>query len=280
MNTLSVSRAHEGAEFLGKLPKFPSDSDYDRVITAPARLVDADTGEVVASLFEAPAGHAELRRALRRVKCGLADRTSGMFTRARTFGAMPRRPLRQNFCNRASLDNQQPAEFEVLERWGEKASAIVRSAWPDAWERSEAFVQSIPREWTLSGEIFTSGIVNQTTALRYHRDRGNFKDNVSAMYVFKRDCDGGHLVLPEYRVALAFDKPSILVFEGQNVVHGVSPLRLRSNLGYRYSLVYFAMKGLLKCGTCSEELDRIRTLRAAKEAKRAATPPKDKPEGE
>ena len=78
------------------------------------------------------------------------------------------------------------------------ASQFYQAHNPTGWERHQAEVQARVRpDYQIAGGPFTSGIVNQTASLSYHRDAGNFPGNWSVMMVFAQDIDGGHLVLPE-----------------------------------------------------------------------------------
>jgi hypothetical protein len=116
--------------------------------------------------------------------------------------------------------------------------------------------QRILPEYTITKTPFTSGVVNKENALAYHFDKGNFAGMQSAMIVLCKDIMGGHLVLPEYNVAFKIKNNTLILFDGQNVLHGVSPIKKCNDKGYRYSIVYYSMKELWKCLTQEEEIIR------------------------
>jgi hypothetical protein len=81
------------------------------------------------------------------------------------------------------------------------------------------------------------------------------------------------LALPEYDLAVAVKHKSLFFFDGQGILHGVTPMRLLRPQAKRYSLVYYSMRGMWKCEPLGAELARIRRKRTEREARRAATPP-------
>ena len=61
---------------------------------------------------------------------------------------------------------------------------------------------------------------------------------------------------------------TILIFDGQSIVHGVTPLKKYSNDSYRYTIVYYSLEQMWKCDTIKEEVLRIRKLKKEREFKR------------
>ena len=121
----------------------------------------------------------------------------------------------------------------------------------------------------MHGGVFTSGICNYNNPLRLHYDKGNFPGSWSAMFAFTHSIRGGNLVLPGYRVAFRFNKPSFIIFDGQKNLHGVTPIKYLGKSGFRYSVVYYAMQGMCRCLSTGEELERIRVVKTGRERKRA-----------
>jgi len=125
----------------------------------------------------------------------------------------------------------------------------------------------------MSGEsIFTSGIVNENNPLKYHFDTGNFKDVFSCMVVFKNGVENGFLSLPEYDVGFQLPNNSIFLFDGQGILHGVTPITRQTPESYRYSVVYYSLKRMWQCLEIDEELARIRKKKTSRERARANVP--------
>ena len=50
----------------------------------------------------------------------------------------------------------------------------------------------------------------------------------------------------------------MIMFDGQKFVHGVTPIIKMNERDYRYTMVYYSLKGFWQCLTEEEELKRIR----------------------
>jgi hypothetical protein len=114
--------------------------------------------------------------------------------------------------------------------------------------------------------------INQTSVLPFHRDAYNFPA-WSAMPVLRRGVDGGFLRIPEYGATIACRDGWGVFFAGYDLLHGVTPMRLRRPDGYRYSVVYYALKGMKDCFTAAVEAGYARKRRTEREqeiAKRLA----------
>ena len=88
------------------------------------------------------------------------------------------------------------------------------------------------------------------------------------MVVFKGDVDGGHLVIPELDISLEVADNSLTIFDGQDLLHGVSPIEYRHEQSYRYSVVYYSLERMWQCMTVDEEIARIRTKKMEREINR------------
>ena len=130
--------------------------------------------------------------------------------------------------------------------------------------------EKIPHEYRLHGTAFTSGIVNENNPLKYHYDAGNFRGVWSGMIVFKSGIEGGHLALPEFGLGVELCDRSLFLFDGQGILHGVTPIVRTRPDAKRYSIVYYSLQNMWSCRPLGEELDRIRQKRTEREAKRAA----------
>ena len=128
----------------------------------------------------------------------------------------------------------------------------------------------IKDEWKIKGTPFSSGIINKNNALKYHYDTGNIKGVYSNMVCFKKNCEGGYLVLPEFDIALEVSNRSIVFFDGQDILHGVSPFQLTTMNGYRFTIVYYTLQQMWKCQEITEEIARIKQRKTEREHRRLA----------
>lgn len=96
-------------------------------------------------------------------------------------------------------------------------------------------------EWRLEGSIFSSGVCNKNSQIQYHRDFGNFKGVYSCMIGLKDGIQGGHLICPEIDLKFEIADGSLLVFNGQDLIHGVSPIVKTKPGAYRYTIVFYTL---------------------------------------
>jgi hypothetical protein len=247
----------------------PELAESTRLITAPT-ILSCEGEPVAAYLPLAEAGR--LRRAALAIDCsGGVQRNNTYRSRSRTFGyAPPRVVTRRESCSLTALSRDQPGVEAVLDTYADQFSAMLKEIDPDIITRDQATLADVLPDWRIGeAKLWTSGVVNDTAALPYHRDGFNFS-TWSAMPVLRRGVRGGYLHLPEFGVALACADSTVALFPGKRWVHGVTPLaRLRSDDGYRISIVYYALRGMKDCRTAAEETRRAQLKRTEREAEMA-----------
>lgn len=258
------------------------DGDCSQVIGEPFELRDAGALKIVyLELADDPLDGPSLERiyhAVQRVHFNTSARTRGLVSTSRVFGYLPRITIRRDYCTATSLSAEQPTEHADIAAGAAIVSRHYRAVHPDLYGRHQAAAADLPvQSYRLEDDVFTSGIINENNPLKYHFDSGNLPDVWSGMLVFRDGVSGGMLALPEYDIAVALKHKSLFLFDGQGILHGVTPMRLLRPSARRYSLVYYSMRGLWSCEPLGAELARIRRKRTDREARRAQTPPKARP---
>jgi len=210
-----------------------------------------------------------LRWAVKNTAFITGKRSRGLKHTSRTFGYAPRIAMRQDFCHTTSLAYDQPKHHYVVSNYAKKLKDIYNKFFPDIFNEHQKKVQEkIKPEWKIADTPFTSGIINKNNPLKYHFDQGNFKGVMSNMIAFKKDVVGGHLVLPEFNIALDIDDNTLTIFDGQDILHGVSGFERKNEQGYRYTIVYYSLEQMWKCETIDDEVVRIRKVKEQREKKR------------
>lgn len=250
------------------------ESDYKTLITEPCLLVDADTGEIKVIYDHLDMDTDAIVRALRRVKYSVGQRARGLKSTSRIFGYRPRNEMRQDYCSSTSMASAQPKEHQMVAQLALKLEEVYKRYNQEMYAKHQKLSQEKIREdWRIEGQsLFTSGIINKNNPLKYHFDTGNFSDVYSMMVVFKGSVEGGYLALPEYDVAFALPNNSLFMFDGQGILHGVTPIKYTSGFGYRFSVVYYTLKRMWQCLEIGEEVQRIRQTKTAKERTRMEVP--------
>lgn len=206
--------------------------------------------------------------ALRTIEYQTSTRTAGLKTTSRIFGFRPRIALRSDFCSITSMALDFPKQHKTICEFGQDLARLYEACAPETYRRHCEEVKAVLPDWMIPSTPFTSGIVNENNPLKYHLDSGNFEGMFSCMAVFRKECEGGYLSVPEFNTRFFLDDHSYLLFDGQALLHGVTPLKTITSDGYRYSVVYYALKSMVDCGTRDEEIKRIRVLKRTREKNR------------
>lgn len=246
-------------------------------INNAVRLVDEETGKPVAiQLLLGDIFHNERRWLARQFNFATkwndpqtskaltgASRLNGMRYENRTFGTTAPSPLRQRYgCSYSQFNTAYPEAYAILEQMTRMWWLMFQENMPEAFNLHRSLVdEQINPDWLIGGYGWTSGIINNTAALPYHRDSNNIKGTVSAMLAIRSRVGGGALHLPEYDVTLGIPDGSLTIFDGQDVWHGVTPLVNERPDAYRYTIVWYTKSGVKECG-CAEDEPRRAASRA------------------
>lgn len=208
-----------------------------------------------------------LREPLLQLKFSKNVRANGMQSRSRVFGTLPRRPMqRADFCSWATIETDAPELHSALLKFAEK---IFNEQWkqnPMLAKMQADDAKTLHPAYQFG--CYTSGIINFNNQLPYHFDAGNVPGRWSAMLTFKRGCEGGDLVLPEINAGIRLADSSLLFFDGQRFLHGVTPFKLEEK-GHRVTVVFYTMKQIWKCLPPTEELERAQQNETARNRTRA-----------
>lgn len=243
------------------------ESDYDTLITEDCVLVE--DGKIRAIYLKVPGISDEIVPYLKALRYDETTRTSGLKTRSRIFGFMPRIVMRSDYCRVANIASESPKASHALEVLAQKINELYRFWNPILHAKHLELAKKVRGDYLIPGTLFTSGIINKNNFLKYHFDAGNFRKVASVMVGVKSHVTGGHLAMPEYGVALEIAHDSVTIFDGQDILHGVTPFQLQHRDGYRYTIVYYSLAKMWNCGALKDELARIRQVKLERELKRA-----------
>lgn len=250
-----------------------SESDYTTLIDEPCMLVEDGVIRVVYDHLEG-IDTKPIVSALRRIKFQTGKRSRGLVSTSRVFGFKPRNEMRQDYCSSTSLAVESPKEHELVCDLSLILEEYYKKNDPEGYEKHKTQAdEKVKGNWRMKGSsIFTSGIINKNNPLKYHFDTGNFSEVYSMMVVFKGGVEGGYLALPEYGIAFKLPHDSVFMFDGQGILHGVTPIKYTSPEGFRFSMVYYTLKRMWQCLEVNEELARIRQRKTDRERTRIAVP--------
>lgn len=239
-----------------------STDDCLNAVTEPCKIFD-EKGELVCIYGMLNSDTTELVEELKNVNYQTTTRTGGLLTTSRIFGFQPRLERRQrSFCNQTSLNKEHPKTEAILRGLASSISEQYFAQAPEVYENHKEMFSEVLEEWKIQDSLFTSGIINKNNPLNYHFDSGNFENVLSCMLVLRKNMEGGWLCVPEIDTRFLLKNNSLFMFDGQKLLHGVSPMSEMETEddAYRFSIVYYSLKGMWKCLTLTEELLRSRKL--------------------
>jgi hypothetical protein len=228
---------------------------------------DADSGEAVLMYAPYPEKTANLRKAVFSSKMGVTLRQgAGTSNVSRVFGFTTRNVMSgKESCRATSFVYDHPEAQIILNKTADVLGEYLRQNLPEVYENDFQQSTAVLPEWRMAeNSLWTSGVINQSSQLPYHVDGSNF-DTWSAMPVLRRGMDGGHLHLPEYDITVNCRDGWALWFNGYRYVHGVTPMRTRQKDGYRYTVVFYAKRGMKDCHTYAVEIGEARKKRKTRE---------------
>ncbi len=212
-----------------------------------------------------------MRSALFSIGYQKSTRTNGLVTNSRIFGYAPRNTTRNHICRESSLASDSPKEHRLITNAASVIESYYRKLTPEEYRRhSTDGVAEIDSEWRIGETVFTSGIANKNNAINYHYDRGNVLGCRSAMITFHEGMKGGRLCIPELDLRFNLGNKSLLLFDGQSLIHGVTPIFRKPN-GYRITTVFYTLREMWRCETSELEIERERNRRWKLEKGRSRT---------
>jgi hypothetical protein len=244
--------------------------DLEANITQAGIYVDAETKEPFMVYMPMPEGSvAPLRAAVRNIKyskAGVTRQQLGIENSSRTFGMAPRKPFQtRESCRPTALSYEQKTEHDVLVETADILADLMREVAPEVYDKDVETTGEVLQEWRISERsLWTSGVVNRTSTLPYHYDGNNF-DMWSAMPIVRRGTRGGYLHVKDYDIVLDCKDGWVVFFPGFRLLHGVTPIAHVSKDAYRYTVVYYCLRGMKDCFTYAVEQAEGAKRRTARE---------------
>lgn len=252
-------------------PNIPSPAEPGDII----RIIDGDTEEIIGLVTKLdPWWTTALRQATTRVEMDTVARMGGrMAGGGKTFGWQPKRVVNgRESCRAAGSSVQFPAEHKVLTDLSTYLSHTFDDLLPDRAIADRKVLEVVLPEWKMEDDaLWTSGVINRSATLPYHRDGMNFH-TWSAMPTLRYRMAGGHLHLPEYDITFPCKDGEVSWFCGKDLIHGVTPMYSKAGHkdAYRFSVVYYALAGMKDCRTYAEETTSSAERRTVRERRIAA----------
>jgi hypothetical protein len=222
----------------------------------------------------------EIRKAVNETKYVKTYRTKkALATQSSVFGSLPRIPLRNDYCRFLAQTKNEKLNAQRLFTFMEVLTNVYKEHLPEQFEHDVKVIgENVNTDYLLKeNQPFATANINVNHAIKYHRDTGNFRGNLSNVFILKNGILGGELVFPEYGFALAQDDSYLAIFDGQNEIHGVMPIIKTKDKPYRASIVYYTLENMKHCYPFKMEIERLQKLSTQRANNRASNKDPRKP---
>lgn len=169
---------------------------------------------------------------------------------------------RYRFCREtAFVANEVERWVDVLPLISE-AGELFKEYLPKKWKIQNDYADGCSDDFRITGTPFSTITVNRNIAGTVHQDAGDLKTGFGLISCHRRGYyTGGHLVFPQYRVAVDLEDRDLILFNPHDW-HGVTKLSnaYDATNGERITVVYYFREKLSKCGSAVEELAKAKAL--------------------
>lgn len=192
-------------------------------------------------------------------------------TQSSVFGSLPRVALRNDYCRFSEQTKKEQNNTAALFDFLPTLNELYKKYLPEQFQHDLNVInEQVNDDYKLQEQTpFTTANINVNHAIKYHKDSGNFRGNLSNVLILRGGIIGGELVFPEYDFALAQEDGYLAIFDGQNEIHGCMPLIQTNKNPYRASIVYYTLENMKHCYPFEMELARIQKLSTSRAKKRA-----------
>ena len=192
-------------------------------------------------------------------------------TQSSVFGSLPRIPLRNDYCRFSAQTKNEKENANMLFSFLPCLTEIYKTYLPIQHQHDlKVIEENVNKDYLIKDKSpFTTANINVNHAIKYHKDTGNFRGNLSNVLILRDGIIGGELVFPEYGFALAQEDGYLAIFDGQAEIHGVRPIIKTKEKPYRASIVYYTLENMKHCYPFKMEVARLQNLASVRSNNRA-----------
>jgi hypothetical protein len=168
------------------------------------------------------------------------------------------RYTRMPFCRLCNYTRDNPEQWHALQPYIKHVDRVFAEHLPEQYARQRDIADRTSQDFVIKDTAFTTITVNESWRTATHKDAGDFRDGFGVMACLTSGTfQGGHLVMPKYRVGVAPTSCDVLLFDvhqwhGNTAMVG-NPKRFR-----RLTQVFYYREKMIHCGTAEQELDRAK----------------------
>jgi hypothetical protein len=254
----------------GLIKQTPTKNDYNLVINEDTLFIK--NGINVGLYIKIDNNQLQgIRAASLNTKYVKTYRTNALPTQSSVFGSLPRAVLRNDYCRFSAQTKNEKRNTNILFSFLPYLTEVYKTYLPAQYEHDlKVISENVNTDYIIQDKApFTTANINVNHAIKYHRDTGNFKKNLSNVLILRDGIVGGELVFPEYGFALSQEDGYLAIFDGQSEIHGVMPIIKTKENPYRASIVYYTLENMKHCYPFKMEVERLQNLAAVRANRRA-----------
>lgn len=182
-------------------------------------------------------------------------------TREDYFGFKAPRPVYNLPAGPTRLTVTNKKGWQLIKNLAESLEEIYKESMPELyiWQKAKVDGSILP-DWRINHGLWTQAVINKSNQFPYHYDANNCKNHLSGMACYNYGNGGGNTVVPGLDVKFEMVGAKYLIFLGQSILHGVSPIRNRQDWAMRYSIVFYSHELMTKVASPEEELKKARKI--------------------
>ena len=173
------------------------------------------------------------------------------------YDRYPRTP----YCRKCAWNQQHEEQYKAIVPLFQKVNEIHKTCAPVEHARQMETVNQTKKDWIIPNTAYSTITINKNYRTGFHYDGKNMAGGFSAMlYMRSGQLSGGHIVFPRYRFAVSFDIGDVIMFNGQDQIHGNTALSLMTTDAQRCTLVHYFREKMKNCLSKEEELQRAKNF--------------------
>lgn len=186
----------------------------------------------------------------------------GLPQQSSVFGVLPRIPIREDYCRFSRKSKIEKENYKYALELNRLLALEYKRLLPNEYQKAIKEVrQSIDNSYRVIDTPWVNINFNMNQVIKYHRDSGNNKEDLSNVLIVKNGITGGHLVCPELNMTLAQEDGWMVFFRGQELLHGVTSVKFHGSNSYRSSIVNYTLSNLRHCYPYKQELQRLKEVK-------------------
>jgi hypothetical protein len=267
MKTFELNKIRSCDDLIKQTPK---KEHYSLIINE--NTLFTKNGEAVGLYIKIASNQSKsIRAASLNTKYLKSSRTRGVQTQSSVFGSLPRIARRNDYCRFSAQTKNEKTNANILFSFLPHLTDIYKQYLPAQYNHDlNVISENVKEDYIIQQKApFTTANINVNHAIKYHRDTGNFRGNLSNVLILRDGIAGGELVFPEYGFALAQEDSYLAIFDGQSEIHGVMPIIKTKENPYRASIVYYTLENMKHCYPFKMEVERLQNVAAVRANRRA-----------